>query len=728
MQENEPKSLALVNDLHVAATAKLVEALVQSENRMRLRLDLLTEVVFEIDADRQITFLNKAWLAVGGGKIEAARGKSLLSLFILDDQPLIMALLDSVTAENSSASVTCRIATPDRRECWVEVGAVPMARGGWVGTMRDVTQSKHSMEQLQLLSLVANYTDNFVIITDERGLVRWVNRSFSEFTGYPLEDIFGKSPGSVLQGPGTDPKEVIRLREHIRARKSVTSEILNYTRAGKPYWSTIHLTPIFDDDSKLDSYIAVQSNTTAMHTLYLQLAEEKSKAEAANKAKSQFLSNVSHEIRTPLNAVIGFLNLLDRTGLNGTQTGYVDKMGSASRHLLRLINDILDFSKIEAGMMEVDIHPFRLGDMMRDVSDFVLADCERKGLAAVIDTAGLDDWHLVGDAQRLLQIILNLAGNAVKFTASGQVRISVTPVSVSDHHAEITFSVADTGIGLDEDQIDYIFKEFSQAEASTTRRFGGTGLGLSISQRLTRLMGGHITVQSTPGLGSDFRFTLTFDRAGAPLLPAPTEASGTLGPRLSGLCILAVEDNEINQMVAKELLVSEGAEIVLAENGKVACERVHATPEAFDLILMDLQMPVMDGFDATRCIHSRHPEIPIIAMTANISPDDVAQTAAAGMCAHIGKPFDVDALVAAIRRHARKALRPAEHAPRDGLLQLRGLLAASDMDALDLFDTLQSHPHYAGEPWLAPVATALDEMDFDAALAALPDPNTDALP
>lgn len=719
MQENDPNSLALVNDLHVAATAKLVEALVQSENKMRLRLDLLTEVVFEIDEHLNFTFLNKAWLAIGESKIETMRGKPILSVFIDEHQPLVAAMLNSVSAESNNASVTCRIATSDGSERWVEVGAVPGARGGWVGTMRDVTQSKQSMEQLQLLSLVANYTDNFVIITDAEGRVRWVNRSFCEFTGYSLQDIYGKAPGSVLQGADTDPQEVQRLREHIRAKKSVISEILNYTRSGQPYWVTIHLTPIFDQDGNLDSYIAVQSNTTVMHKLYLQLAEEKTKAEAANKAKSQFLSNVSHEIRTPLNGIIGFLNLLNRTPLDSKQAGYIDKMGSASRHLLGLINDILDFSKVEAGMMEVDHVPFRLGDVVRDLSDIVLADCERKGLTAVVDAADVEDLYLFGDPQRLLQIMLNLAGNAVKFTESGHVRVSIKRMWMGDHRAELSFSVRDTGIGMTEGQIDQIFKEFAQAEASTTRRFGGTGLGLSISQRLTALMGGHITVQSSPGLGSEFRFTLSFDRAAIPQPEAASATPVSFCPRLQGVRILVVEDNEINQMVAQEVLMGEGAEITLAGNGEIACRVVDATPDAFDLVLMDLQMPVMDGFDATRHILARHPDIPIIAMTANIAPDDVAQTAAAGMRLHIGKPFDVEELVSAIKLHARSAPRRTD-TQTDNLSRLRDLLAISDMDAFAVFAEMQDMPVYAGSPWLADVAKALDAFDFDAALAALP--------
>jgi len=265
LKENEPNSLSLATDLHVAATSKLVEALVQSENKMRLRLDLLSEVVFEIRPSGEIEFLNRAWVAVGGQKVESLRGKPFIVLFVEEDRPKVEALIAEPADIPGGRIMTCRIARPDGRECWVELSAVAVPGTGWVGTMRDVTRSKQALEQLELLSLVADKTDNLVIITDARGLVRWVNRSFAEFTGYTLDEVYGRKPGAMLQGPGTDPEEVRRLGEYIRARKSVTSEILNYTKSGKPYWITIHMTPIFDAHGALESYIAVQSDTTKLH-------------------------------------------------------------------------------------------------------------------------------------------------------------------------------------------------------------------------------------------------------------------------------------------------------------------------------------------------------------------------------------------------------------------------------------------------------------------------------
>lgn len=725
MQENDPANPSLVRDLHVAATAKLVEALVQSENRMRLRLDLLTEVVFEVNQSFEITFLNRAWVAVGGRKIESMRGKPFLDVFVEEDRPLVQAFITGLDPEGGSGKLTCRIDRPDGQECWVELSAVELNGAGWVGNMRDVTRSKYALDQLQLLSLVANHTDNFVIITDAAGLARWINRSFTDFTGYSLAEIYGRPPGSILQGPDTDPKEVARLGAHIRAQKSVQSEILNYTKSGEPYWVTLHLTPIFDDDGVLESYIAVQSNTTEMHELNRQLSEQKSRAESANEAKTQFLSNISHEIRTPLNAMIGFLNLLGRTGLGDNQTGYVQKMNTASHHLLRLINDILDFSKVEARMMELDSHRFVIADVMQDVADILVAECMAKDLVVDIRIDPQGARQVLGDSQKLRQVLLNITSNAVKFTNRGRVRLELTASSAEGGNLSATFRITDTGIGMTDEQIAKIFDEFSQAEASTTRRFGGTGLGLAISQRLVHLMGGHIVVTSTPQVGSSFQFTLSFPIAAPDLRPALGGPTQRREKPLAGLSLLLVEDNEINQMVASEILEAEGATLDIVNNGAEGVAAVRSAPTRYDLVLMDIHMPVMDGLEAARHIVSAYPWTRIIAMTANTAPEDMRDSAAAGMLAHVGKPFEVSELVETILRVTGEP-RPA--APDEGnplaspaFLAFRRLLEDSDMDALDAFEALVGNGRFADRPWMDHVAAALEQLDFEAALSALPE-------
>ena len=379
-------------------------------------------------------------------------------------------------------------------------------------------------------------------------------------------------------------------------------------------------------------------------------------AEQASEAKSRFLANMSHEIRTPMNAILGMLQLLQRTPLDGRQRDYTGKIDGAARSLLSLLNDILDFSKVEAGKMELDLHPFSVDALLSDLEAVLNASRGDKTLRLnLVRDPRLPGW-LLGDALRLKQVLINLGSNAIKFTPSGEVRIELSSAGESQGLQIIRIAVTDTGIGIAPEHQQQVFAGFSQAEASTTRRFGGTGLGLAISQRLVRLMGGELALDSAPGRGSRFHFDLHLAVA-AP--PAEDVLAHRLQPsaagRLAGMRLLVVEDNLNNQQVAQELLQDEGAQVELAGNGQIALDRLQllaAQGASFDAVLMDVQMPVMDGYTATREIRKR-PEwagLPVIAMTANAMAADRAECLAAGMSEHIGKPFDLDALVALLRR------------------------------------------------------------------------------
>jgi len=533
-------------------------------------------------------------------------------------------------------------------------------------------------------------------------------------------------------------------------------------------------------------------------------------AQQASQAKSQFLANMSHEIRTPMNAILGMLALLRKTELTPRQADYAAKTDGAARSLLGLLNDILDFSKVEAGKMTLDPHPFRIDQLLRDLSVILSANVGHKSVEVLFDIDPALPRHLVGDAMRLQQVLINLGGNAIKFTGEGEVVVSLTALEIGAREVTLEIAVSDTGIGIAPENQARIFSGFTQAEASTTRRFGGTGLGVAISQRLVGLMGGELKLDSAVGRGSRFHFCITlplaadtiddtpaaavaampaalralviddnptardvlermgsslgwavdvaasgeealallqasaaagvayqavfvdwqmpgldgwgttqrirelgltgdapvvvmvtahgremleqrdvseqalldgflvkpitasmlFDavadaRAGhdRPHLSAPAVVGG--GARLAGLRLLVVEDNLNNQQVARELLEDEGALVQIANHGQEAVEAVAAAEPPFDVVLMDLQMPVMDGFTATRKIRQdlAMPDLPIIAMTANAMASDREACLAAGMNDHVGKPFDLNHLIAVLRRHAgRVDAAPAAHA------------------------------------------------------------------
>ncbi len=378
----------------------------------------------------------------------------------------------------------------------------------------------------------------------------------------------------------------------------------------------------------------------------LKVAQEA--AEAASQAKQDFLANMSHEIRTPMNAIIGFSNLALKTGLDDKQRDYVRKIQQSGTHLLGIINDILDFSKIEAGKLSVEQTDFELAKVMENVANLVAEKATSKGLELVFAVKEGTPNFLIGDPLRLGQILVNYANNAVKFTERGEITISAQVEEEREKDVLVRFAVRDTGIGLTAEQIGKLFQSFQQADTSTSRKYGGTGLGLAISKKLANLMGGDVGVESDYGEGSSFWFTA---RLGKGVAGASAEAEDekqalllTSLESLRGAMVLLVEDNEFNQEIARELLAEVGFEVDIAGDGLKALEMIGR--RSYDVVLMDMQMPVMDGVTATMEIRKQvaFRELPIIAMTANVMAADIQKCVDAGMNDHVAKPIDPEEL------------------------------------------------------------------------------------
>lgn len=381
------------------------------------------------------------------------------------------------------------------------------------------------------------------------------------------------------------------------------------------------------------------------------------KAQEANLAKSQFLANMSHELRTPMNAILGMLSLLKKTDLNYRQMDYTQKSEGAARSLLSLLNDILDLSKAEAGKIELDPTPFNLDRLLDNLRTLLDTNLNNKSVDLYFSIDANLPRNYFGDSLRLQQILINLGSNAIKFTQQGTVTIAVKLAAENENIKTLYFSVTDTGIGIAPDNQAKIFSGFTQAESSTTRRFGGTGLGLSISQRLVKLMGGSLSVKSELGKGSCFSFSIELPSLSASetaTLAATFESAVISNSQklLEGIHILLVEDNLTNQQIAYELLTEEGAIIDLANHGQEALEILTTRSTSdhgldIDAVLMDLQMPVMDGISATKIIRQQLKliDLPIIAMTANAMATDREECINAGMNDHIGKPFDITKLI-----------------------------------------------------------------------------------
>ncbi|PKK99234.1 MAG: hypothetical protein CVV57_03460 [Tenericutes bacterium HGW-Tenericutes-2] len=384
-----------------------------------------------------------------------------------------------------------------------------------------------------------------------------------------------------------------------------------------------------------------------IHDKAIELDKSKIQAEKSSQIKSSFLSNMSHEIRTPMNAIIGFTHLLEQKITDPEQKEYIDRINDASKHLLGIINDILDLSKIEAGKMILEERPFKLDKLIDEVRSIVIEMVKVKKLYIDIEKIDCPEV-IIGDSNRVRQILINLLSNAVKFTDTGGISLVLfIDKKIDDTHVNISFKVKDTGIGMTEDQQKRLFQEFEQADSSTTRLYGGTGLGLSISKRLSELMHGTLAVESKLNEGSEFILTIPveIDELESTLKNIDLEESQAVMPK-AGSKILLAEDNFLSQKLAHRILTNMGMQVTVANNGKIAVDLVKSKP--FDLVILDIQMPVMDGIEAAKQIRAFNKETPILAMTANAFVEDKALCLQAGMNDYISKPIDPKSLSRAL--------------------------------------------------------------------------------
>ncbi|MGJ9416841.1 CHASE domain-containing protein [Massilia sp. CMS3.1] len=542
-----------------------------------------------------------------------------------------------------------------------------------------------AIEHRTLLDTVLDNLDAFVFMKDRDRRFRYVNAKMALALGQGAERIVGRLDRDVMPAGLADAAWERERVVFDGTRRASQVEINLPDGAPRQLWE---VTVPLRLDGDVGSVLCVATDVTELHQL-------KAAADAANQAKSDFLSNMSHEIRTPMNSIIGMTHLALKSAIEPKLRDYLEKIYHSGQHLMGIINHILDFSKIEAGRLELELLDFRLDALMHNLETQLGEAAEARGLRLAFDIAPELAHPLRGDPLRLEQVLLNFVGNAIKFSEHGEVAVRARALRAHGTDTLVRFDVEDHGIGIEPAEVAQLFTPFHQADPSTTRRYGGTGLGLVISKQLAGLMGGDVGVESEPGRGSIFWFTARLgpgagQGACPPRKAAPAPAAS--GQRLDGARILLVEDNVFSQQVGRELLENVGALVVAAGNGSEALDLMRH--QRFDCVLMDVQMPVMDGFEATRRIRADTVlrDAVVIAMTANAGVEDQARCMAAGMDEFLTKPVAPEHLAATIARATGRLRAPATAPAASTPAAARARAAAPLLDTAVLAATFGADP------------------------------------